>query len=64
MSFRCEGCGKPKAGKPNRVIVKTRQHDHREVRRNEETGKVALVVVGKGPQIVQEANLCGSCLAE
>lgn len=59
MSFRCEGC-KNVANKPKRVAVKTRQHEHVELREGE-FGQLVPQVVGVGDQIVQEKNLCGAC---
>lgn len=61
MSFRCNQCKKPSQGKPNRVVVRKRDHVHTEVRMNEEGYKIPTVI-GMGTQIAAEVDLCSSCL--
>ena len=61
MSFNCDLCKNHDAGKPIRTITKARMVEHKERRRNEETGREEILVVGSGPQIVQEMNLCDNC---
>lgn len=59
MSFRCENC-KDVAQKPKIVTTKTRQHEHVEYRPGEH-GFLEPMIVGSGPQIVQQKKLCGAC---
>lgn len=59
MSFRCQKCSKL-GQKPHRVVTRTRQHEHVELREGE-FGKLVPMIVGVGPQIVEEKDLCGKC---
>lgn len=62
MSFRCENEKCRKVGKhPHRVVTRTRQHEHVELREGE-YGKKVPMIVGVGNQIVQEKNLCDTCV--
>jgi hypothetical protein len=60
MSFRCEGCKKV-GHKPQIVTTKTRMHEHVELRQDGEYGPMIPVIVGAGPQIVEQKKLCGNC---
>ena len=59
MSFRCEQCKKV-ADRPQIVTTKTRMHEHVELREGER-GVLVPMIVGSGPQIVQQKKLCGKC---
>ena len=59
MSFKCVGCNKT-AAKPVRVVKKVRLHKHTQTF-IDDRGFPMLVETGVGNQIVEEANLCGSC---
>jgi hypothetical protein len=61
MSFRCQGCKKVNR-KPTRIVTKTREHEHVELREGE-FGNPVPMIVGVGPQIVQEKILCSGCVA-
>lgn len=58
MSFRCDKCKKV-ASKPRRVVIRQKMVEHWGWRQGEFGPEP--VVVGVGPQIVQEANHCNSC---
>lgn len=61
MSFRCEGC-RSVGYKPEIITTKTRMHEHVELRPDGEWGESMIpMIVGSGPQIVQQKKLCGKC---
>lgn len=59
MSARCKKCNKV-TQKPTMVTTKSRMHEHVEIRTNEEGYQVPMVV-GAGPQIVEQQLRCESC---
>lgn len=58
MSYRCEGCGEVKKGRPNMVVAETRDKVY-PTRMNEQNEVIDRG--GKGKEIVKEVKLCDSC---
>lgn len=55
--FMCQQCGQS-FPKPTRVVTKTQVVNHRALVRDRKTKETRFVVVGRGPQIREERDLC------
>ncbi len=61
--FKCKFCHKSRNEKPIMVVLETRQHVHKEIRKDE-YGNVIVINAGEGTQIVREEARCSSCVSK